>query len=281
MDFVRSKEKDEMKRILIGLAGCMIIISVCLGVIGCTYSRRHDKKQPETGTNREPAPEKEQTDVPETGEMDILHQEAPLKELDIGIKENREDEMVFSFSIDDFIDSYNGLYWKDRGIRYLRPSWEWNAYLYDSAVHSRHKTCCYNFANDGQIQSFPTISVYVPANDDYVQEITVNFDDHSYTDQLYRVYEGMCFYTLKVLFPDLADEKLTELYTTLNQAAYDNMTTKRYTYGSVPAMLYYRGDVGVYPYFAIGEWMRICIVPVTGQYIEECRSKGVTVCEIK
>lgn len=37
-----------------------------------------------------------------------------IKELDIDVIENREDELVFSFSINDFIDSYNGYYWKDK-----------------------------------------------------------------------------------------------------------------------------------------------------------------------
>lgn len=262
---------------------CIIGVSAGLAVIGCTYGCKHILKQEydqeydnEDISGADPSDIDEQDDKP----AEALLEKAELKDLDTAVMENQNGEPVFAFSIDDFIDSYNGLYWKDRKIRYLLPSWEWKSYLYDSGIHSRYKTCCYNFANDEEIQGFPTISVYVPANDDHVQEITVNFDDHSYTDQLYKVYEKMCFYTLKALFPDLADEKLIELYTTLNQIAYDIITTQKYSSESVPPALYYRGEIGVYPYFAIGECVHLCIIPVTGQSIEEYKNKGVPVQEI-
>lgn len=210
----------------------------------------------------------------------FLHQEAPMKELNLEIMENREGEMVFQASIDDFIDSYNGYYWKDKKVRYLLPALEWNAYLYDKAVHSDYETCCYIFSKDKEILPFPTITVYVPSNGDFIQEITVNFDDHSYMDSLYHIYEEMCFYTLKTVFPDLPDETLVELYTTLNHLAYENATTVKYTSESVPCVLYYRGNIGVYPYFALGECVHMCVVPITQEYLDELRGKGVSISSI-
>ena len=211
---------------------------------------------------------------------EILKEEALMKELEIRIMENRENEWVFSFSIEDFIDSYNGIYWKDKEVRYLLPSQEWEMYLYDTSIHSGHETCRYIFSKDKTILPFPTITVYVPSNDDLVQEITVDFDDHSYMDSLYKVYEEMCFYTLKTVFPDLEDEKIINLYTTLNQLAYENVMPVKYASGAVPCALYYRGDIGVYPYFALGDYVRLCVIPVTPQYLDQLRAQGVGVYEI-
>lgn len=99
-------------------------------------------------------------------------------------------------------------------------------------------------------------------------------------DSLYKVYEEMCFYTLKTVFPDLEDEKIINLYTTLNQLAYENVMPVKYASGAVPCALYYRGDIGVYPYFALGDYVRLCVIPVTPQYLDQLRAQGVGVYEI-
>ena len=96
-------------------------------------------------------------------------------------------------------------------------------------------------------------------------------------DSLYDIYEEMCFYTLKVFFPDLPDETLINLYTTLNQLAYENVTTIKYTSESVPCALYYRGNIGVYPYFALGECVHMCIIPITQEYLDELQRKGTAI----
>ena len=214
-----------------------------------------------------------------------LNQEAAIKELDIDVLENRTDELVFNFSIADFIDSYNGYYWQDRHVRYLSSlsSDNWSGRLYDSAIHSSHETLYYNFSEDRKIWPLPTISVYVPKNADYVQEITLNFDDHSYTEAMYDRYEEICFYTLKVFFPDMEDEKITALYKTLNQLAYDNMMPheQRYGSGSIPCALYYKDGIGLYPYFAIGESVRLCIIPVDEKTIRYYEGNGVEIYEIE
>lgn len=95
-----------------------------------------------------------------------------------------------------------------------------------------------------------------------------------------RAYEEICFYTLKVMFPDLEDEKITRLYTTLNQLAYENLMPVKYTSEPVPCALYYRGGVGIYPYFALGDYVRLCIIPVTQQYLDRFREQGTDIYEI-
>ena len=197
--------------------------------------------------------------------------------------ENRSGELVFSVSIDDFIDSYNGYYWNDKNIRYLLPSTEWRSQIYDTAIHSNYETKYYNFTEDEKIWSLPTISVYVPTNNDYIQEITLNFDDHSYTKQMYTLYEEMCFYTLRVLFPDCSSDKITELYMSLNKLAYDNVfpNEKGYNSNSTPCALYYKNGIGLYPYFAIGECVHLCIIPVTQETISDFEARGVRIYEIE
>ena len=99
---------------------------------------------------------------------------------------------------------------------------------------------------------------------------------------MYELYEEMCFYTLKVFFHNLSDENLTELYKTINQLAYDNIFPheKAYTYDSVPCALYYKDGIGVYPYFAIGQSVKLCILPITDQTLNEFKEKGVAIYEI-
>lgn len=223
------------------------------------------------------------TGTTESQQENILKQKADIKELDFEVIENRSGELVFSVSIDDFIDSYNGYYWNDKNIRYLLPSTEWRSQIYDTAIHSNYETKYYNFTEDEKIWSLPTISVYVPTNNDYIQEITLNFDDHSYTKQMYTLYEEMCFYTLRVLFPDCSSDKITELYMSLNKLAYDNVfpNEKGYNSNSTPCALYYKNGIGLYPYFAIGECFHLCIIPVTQETISDFEARGVRIYEIE
>ncbi|MXP75129.1 hypothetical protein GN277_06960 [Lachnospiraceae bacterium WCA-9-b2] len=211
------------------------------------------------------------------GKLKEIVKEAAEKKLEIGIVENREGEFVFTFSIDDFIGRYNSIYQADRGNTYLAPSWEWRAYNYDRAIHSDYGCSYYNYSKDESILPFPTISVYTPAGSDNVHEITLNFDDHSYTEPLFKAYEDMCFYTLKTLLYDMEDEEIVTLYATLNDLAYEHLTSVNYTSESVPYAVYCRGNVALYPYFSIGESLRLCIIPAAQQYIEEMESRGAKI----
>jgi len=210
---------------------------------------------------------------------EILGEEVRKKELHIEVMENRPGELVFQVPMDDFIDSFNGLYWADKGERYLLLSLQWRSYVYDTSIHSNHKTFRYHYSRDESILPLPTITVYAPSNADYIQEITVNYDAHSSFEQMYTIYEELCYYTLKVMFPDLLDDRIRELYTTLNRLAFEHDTNMKYTAESVPCALYYRDNIGLYPYFAWGEDVHLCIIPVTQARIEEMRNKGVEIIE--
>lgn len=213
----------------------------------------------------------------------LLNKKAEIRQFDINVLQNRENELVFSISINDYIDGYNGFHWRDYKTRYLLPTDKWRTQILDTAIHSEHETIYYNFTEDEKVWPLPTISVYVPTNEEYIQEVTVNFDWHSYTENMYTLYEEMCLYTLKIFFPDLSDERIIELYKEVNAVGYENVfsSDKWYSKDSVPYALYYRGNIAIYPYFAIGSWQNLCIIPVTEDTIKEFEQKGVIINEIK
>ena len=202
--------------------------------------------------------------------------------MNIKTLDDQENELFFSCTVNDFIESYNGFWYQSKKELYLTPIDKWIKDEYDRGIHFANKTRGYYFKKDYKNWTLPSISVYVPQNADYIQEITIDFDDHSYRKEMYELYEEMCFYTLKVFFHNLSDENLTELYKTINQLAYDNIFPheKAYTYDSVPCALYYKDGIGVYPYFAIGQSVKLCILPITDQTLNEFKEKGVAIYEI-
>lgn len=210
----------------------------------------------------------------------ILQEEAGIKKLEIEAIENQTDERVFSISINDFIDSYNGYYWQDKQARYLLPPDQWQYWEFEKGIHSQYPTNRYQFSQNKEIWTLPTITVYTPKDSLLIQEITVNFDDHGYAPSLRNIYNDMCYYTLKVFFPDFPKDKIIELYTKLNQLAYENFTEIQYTSESIPSVVYYKDGIGLYPYFAVGEFMHLCIIPISQAYLEGLEKQGVPIYEI-
>lgn len=220
------------------------------------------------------------TDEIETTEMQT---EPVIPPLDIGVIENRDDELVFDISIDDYIESFNDFYRMDYARTYLTPSSEWQWNLYDTAIHSGYETFIVYFTEDERIYSLPTISVYVPSNANYIQEISINFDEHSYSESGFEQYKEMCVNTLKVFFPEVPDETLKSVCSEAITLGNVNVFTSDewYSSDSVPYALFYKDGVGVYPYFAIGDWEHLCIIPVTEETLAEFREKGVEIHEIE
>lgn len=130
-------------------------------------------------------------------------------------------DLCFANSLEEFIDCYNLCYCEVSSSSYIRSYSEWYFYVQDCG---RHKgDMCYEFTADKEVWTLPTIAVYTPENETVIKELTVNFDDHSYTEKMYKQYEEMCFYTLKVFFPDLKEEELTKSCKKLNKRAYGNI----------------------------------------------------------
>ena len=202
--------------------------------------------------------------------------------LDIQVMENRKNELVFTISTSDYVESYNSYYKVDYCRSLLPPVSQWQCFTYDSAIHSEYETKCYSFTEDEHAYSLPTITVYVPTNDDYIQQITVNFDEHSFTQSGFEQYKEMCYYTMKVFFPDLSDARIMDLCAEIVALGNQNVfsSDEWFSKNAVPFALFYREGIGVYPYFAIGDWEHFCIIPVTEETVIEFGEKGVQIHEI-
>lgn len=202
--------------------------------------------------------------------------------LDIQVMENRKNELVFTISTSDYVESYNSYYKVDYCRSLLPPVSQWQCFTYDSAIHSEYETKCYSFTEDEHVYSLPTITVYVPTNDDYIQQITVNFDEHSLTQSGFEQYKEMCYYTMKVFFPDLSDARIMDLCAEIVALGNQNVfsSDEWFSKNAVPFALFYREGIGVYPYFAIGDWEHFCIIPVTEETVTEFGEKGVQIHEI-
>lgn len=263
-----------------GICFLLCLLSITIGFISLNACRFYDMQdntitRSDTRSEDKTAASKESETFlpilaePSADEQEIVieSEKVEINTLDFNVAENRENELVFTISIEDFISSYNGFYWSDREYRYLSPSSEWVCFTYDSTAHSDYETYYYRFKEDEKIWSLPEISVYVPTDNNYIQEITLDFDDHGYTEPNYRLYEEICFYTLKVLFPDFEDGKITDLYNALYDKTNDPRCFVR-TGEPTPKVLYYANDIGLYPFYR-GGMAHICIIPITKQYLDK------------
>lgn len=203
--------------------------------------------------------------------------------LNIVVRKNQEDELVFSIAIDEFVDGFNRCYGAEYGSDYLAPPEQWICETLESSIHWDGETLKYRFSENVSAYTLPTVSVYSPASGGGIQLVTVDFDQHCYSQSLYGRYEMLCFYALKVFFPELSDEAIVELYQQVNALGEENVfsSDEWYTNGSVPCALFYKDGIGVYPYFAAGDWEHLCIIPVTEAVITAFEQKGVVIYEME
>ena len=62
---------------------------------------------------------------------------------------------------------------------------------------------------------------------------------------------------------------------------YNNPRDKYYDQNEAPYALFYRGNVGIYTYFSLGQSQFFCIIPVTKNTLEEYSNKDVKLFEVK
>lgn len=223
-----------------------------------------------------------ETAPPENTET-LPNQEVTAGRLNLQVVENRSGEFVFDISINDFIECYNSLCGDSQDNVFLGPVSDWKSRIYESGIHSDYETIVYLFSEDEAIHSLPTVTAYTPSDCDAIQEITVDFDDHGYSESLFEQYKKMCFYTVKTFFPEMPDAQITKLCATLNTLANENLFSEEEWFGhdAVPPALFYKDGIGVYPYFAVGQCSHLCIVPVTKEMITHFEMKGVGIYEIE
>lgn len=233
------------------------------------------------------ADEAEYGDLISLQKEQILNLRAEGAVLNTDVLQPRENELTFSFSIDDFTEAYNGRYWTDHKKRYILPTSfdNWQVQTFGTGIHSPYRTKLFDYSENRQMLSLPTISFYVPEQGGFVEEVALVYDWHSNTVELYERYEEMCDYAVKTMFPDLSDEQAEALYKKVNEEGYDHAFSMDEWYGNgsepVPFSLYYSSGIGMYSHFAVGSRQRLCFIPVTEQTLEEFRQKGTKVYEVK
>jgi len=207
-----------------------------------------------------------------------------IKKPDITVVENRENELVFTLSAADFIDSYNGYYWESYHARGLAPLQEWYMIQRSYAIHSPYSTRRYRFSSDENAWSVPILTIDTPSDGDTVLEIYLNLDDHSRTDATFAQYKNMCRHTLKVFFPAFSDEKTAAIFQELTRLAYanryDSDTVFEDSTDIVPCALYHQNGIGLYPYFLHGHYY-FCIIPVSDASLHDFAAKGTAVYDIE
>ena len=285
------------KRIRIALFAICVVIGMNFLLIGCfRYAVDHRKTIRDTSVSPDGKYELTLIEIgepvwpfgPASGRLTLDNEaestasQVETGALDIQVMENRKNELVFTISTSDYVESYNSYYKVDYCRSLLPPVSQWQCFTYDSAIHSEYETKCYSFTEDEHVYSLPTITVYVPTNDDYIQQITVNFDEHSFTQSGFEQYKEMCYYTMKVFFPDLPDARIMDLCAEIVALGNQNVfsSDEWFSKNAVPFALFYREGIGVYPYFAIGDWEHFCIIPVTEETVTEFEEKGVQIHEI-
>lgn len=206
------------------------------------------------------------------------------KPLDTAVIQGREGELDFAFSLEDWITAYNLQYREDRGEDFLQPleGEGWSSLTFPTAPHSQQATVSYEFLADVRMFNLPTMTVYVPQDGACVQEITVNFDDHDYAPALYEFYQEMCFYTVKTLRPEMEAEQIRAVCQALDDVAYGELRLNKQRYGSevVPVLLYHKDGIGFYSHFALGDYVRLCVIPVTEETLADYAQQGTQLREL-
>lgn len=81
-------------------------------------------------------------------------------------------------------------------------------------------------------------------------------------------------YTFKVLFPATDSKYLEMIFNELFEMAYSDDCFVNDFEKAEPSILFYGGDIGIYPYYSMGE-VFIYIIPITQDYITCLAAKCV------
>ncbi len=186
-----------------------------------------------------------------------------------------DDEIAFGFTAEDFIQRFNCVSQEyGLSLEIKSASTCWQHLEYDSSPFCDTTHICRVYNDDPEVLTHPTVSFYVPDDGSAVYALTVDFDDHGYSRELYEIYTEQCFCVLKVIMPECSDEEISGAVDELNRIANENMFLERLSADTVPLLIYHNGRVGVFSYFAQGDYIHICIVPVTAEYLEQMETQG-------
>jgi len=200
--------------------------------------------------------------------------------LDISTFTGESKTLTFSFTIDDFSKNYNHIYRQIYNEDFFRIMDKWEIFNENTSPFYSKECNYYRFNREPTILTYPTISIYTDITNQYVYGLTIDFDDHGYSPSLYNAYEKQCFFSIKTLLPFIDDNNLMNMISDLNQSAYENVKIDALQSSTVPDILYLYESVGIFSYFAIGDYLHICIIPVDQTIIGNYSSSGTIIVQI-
>lgn len=226
------------------------------------------------------------TVVPENNENSSsdLQVEAPLCPLSLSVQINDMGERVFSVTLEDVINSYNGYYYDAHGRSYMRHQALWQKERQPAGMHFGEECDVYTYCMDFAKWTLPRMSAYCSTTDEQLREFVCNYDDHSYSPESFALYEEVCANTLRVFVPDLSAKEAQEWAAHINKIGDDNTFNSDKQYRSAdmkPTDLFVHDNVGVFSYVAIGAPLNFCVIPVDDILIESYRISGVRIHPLK
>lgn len=253
---------------------------VCLFLCVMLFHNQRSKSEYHEPPSQNSQPSSESLSYDETAQ--ITGQTEPLLtpiSLDTSITRSDSGELLFAASMDTFIECYNRLYEIDYRTTFLRPLQEWSFLVCDNSPYSDAPSILYEFKLNKKVLIEPTITAYVPSDGIGIQEITLGFQEHSWTDWCYDRFREECGYVFQLFFPSLTDGERNALFETLFDDAYDKECYVDLYEERSPTVLRYLNDVGVYCVLHCGV-IRFCLIPVDSQYLEDFTSSGGILYEI-
>ena len=213
---------------------------------------------------------------------DVFFQEPTLETILPSVQEYHRDDLVFSVTIDDFIRCFNSLYEQDHRTGFFPQSGQWDISSRNRGIHTDYPVMAFRFSEDPSVFSLPTVTVYTPQEEHFIQEITISFDEHSYTEAGYQRYRLLCCLTIRMFFPEMSEEDAAALCDRIILLGNQNIFASDawFAQGAVPSALFYQDGVGLYPYDAIGDWRHFCAIPVTEDRLREFEEKGAALYEM-
>ena len=180
-------------------------------------------------------------------------------QLDIDVIKTETGDEAFSISLTDFIESFNSYYNKDNTEIFLRDLKEWQMYDVVPDTNNDIVTTCYAFSEDMDIRALPQLRIYADNTKSGIRQISMCYDIHSFSPETYERYEELCYYVMRTMVPDAADDEVWSYTSKLLEALDESFTTDKTYQAEGPEYIW--GKVGAYPYYVVGETMELRLIP--------------------
>lgn len=198
-------------------------------------------------------------------------------------REEQSGILTFASPPAKYIDSYNGIFYAEKYMRYFPELEKWYGYRYDVSARNEPQLIHYYFTEDTYDTACPKLSVYTVGADQAVRRMEICYNDSYDSQEMWTLQQDMFKYTLYVLFENPAVyQARDDIYRTLTASAYNNscLNFEDAVPGAAVKILCFQGSVGIYAYVINGSELHICFVPLTEELLREYESKGVTLYDI-